>query len=64
MALNSGSEAVHVELDLSGSGWVEGVKAYLTDNEHEMQEVEVSWGEGGVVSAEVTPRGLITFRAS
>jgi hypothetical protein len=60
--LNPTHEATDVSIDLGRSGWVESVRAYVTDQDHEMEEVETSW-EGGVVTARVTERGLITFRA-
>jgi hypothetical protein len=34
----------------------------LTDEEHDMEEVEVAWRRG-VATAELSSRGLMTFRA-
>jgi hypothetical protein len=41
---------------------VKKFKAYLTDEEHDMEEVQVSWRRG-VATAELSSRGLLTFRA-
>jgi O-glycosyl hydrolase len=61
--LNPTHEATDVSIDLSQSGWIESVHAYVTDQNHEMDEVETSW-ENGVVTAHLPARGLITFKAA
>ena len=62
MALNPSYEGRKVSVDLGNCSGVKNVKAYLSDQEHDMEEVGVSWRRG-VATAEVSSRGLLTFRA-
>lgn len=40
------------------------VQAWLSDEDHDMEEIEVTVNDDGTVEAELTSRGLITFKAS
>jgi len=63
VVLNPTYEEHSVSVDLGKCLGVKKVKAYLTDQENDVEEVEVSW-RGGVATAKVTSRGLLTFEAS
>lgn len=63
VVLNPLQEGRMLEVAL-GACEVDDVKAFLTDEDNDMREVEVVWDqESGVASVEVTPRGLVTLRA-
>ena len=62
VVLNPSYEERKVSVDLGKCSGVKKVRAYLTDQEHDMEEVRVSWRRG-VATAEVSSRGLLTFRA-
>lgn len=41
------------------------VRAYVTDQEHDMADLEVDWdGESGTASAVIPARGLVTFKVA
>lgn len=62
--LNPGYEEQKVSVDFGKKcEGVKKVRAYLTDAENDVSEVEVSWRRG-VASAQLTGRGLLTFKAS
>jgi O-glycosyl hydrolase len=62
VALNSGAGAQTVAMSLGG-GSLAGrkVRAWVTDNTHDMSEVEVVVGGDGMASAGVPGRGMISF---
>jgi hypothetical protein len=62
VVLNPSYEERKVSVDLGKCSGVKKVRAYLTDEENDMEEVEVSWRRG-VATAELCSRGLLTFRA-
>jgi hypothetical protein len=62
VVLNPTYEARKVSVDLGKCSGVKKVRAYLTDEERDMEEVAVSWRRG-VATAELSSRGLLTFRA-
>ena len=62
VVLNPNYEERKVSVDLGKCSGVKKVKAYLTDEEHDMEEVRISWRRG-VATADLTSRGLLTFRA-
>jgi hypothetical protein len=62
VVLNPTYEERKVSVDLGKCSGMEKVTAYLTDGDHDMEEVKVSWRRG-VATAELTSRGLLTFRA-
>ena len=62
VVLNPSYEWRKVSVDLGKCSGVKNVKAYLTDEGHDMEEVNVSWRRG-VAPAELSSRGLLTFRA-
>lgn len=59
--LNPSYEKRKVSVDFGKCSGVKKVKAYLTDQEHDMEEVKVSWRRG-VATADLPSRGLVTFR--
>lgn len=64
--LNPEHEATTVRLSLVTCHLkkVSEVRAWLSDEDHDMEEIEVTLNEDGTVEAELTARGLITFKAS
>jgi O-glycosyl hydrolase len=64
--LNPEREATTVRLSLVTCHLkkVSSVRAWLSDEDHDMEEVEVTVNEDGSVEAELTARGLITFKAT
>ena len=62
MVLNPTYEERKVSVDMGKCSGVKKVKAYLTDEDHDMEEVKISWRRG-VATADMTSRGLLTFRA-
>jgi hypothetical protein len=63
VVLNPTYKEHSVSVDLGKCSGVKKVKAYLTDQYNDIEEVEVSWRRG-VATARVTSRGLLTFKAS
>lgn len=63
--LNQEREATTVELSLVSckKQKLGKVRAWLSDEDHDMEEVEVTVNDNGTVSAELSARGLLTFKA-
>lgn len=60
--LNPNYEARKVAVDLGKCSGVKKVKAYLTDQDNDMKEIEVSFRRG-IATAHLTSRGLLTLKA-
>jgi hypothetical protein len=63
VVLNPTYEKHSVSVNFGKCSGVKKVKAYLTDQDHDVEEVKVSWRRG-VATAHITSRGLLTFKAS
>jgi hypothetical protein len=63
VVLNPTYKELSVSVDLGKCLGVKEVKAYLTDQENDIEEVKVGWRRG-IATAHVTSRGLLTFKAS
>lgn len=61
VVLNPNYEARKIAIDLGKCSGVKKVKAYSTDQENNMEEVEVSFRRG-VATAHLTSRGLLTLK--
>ena len=62
VVINSGTGAQNVGVSLSGTELGSPkVRAWFTDNTHDMSETEVTVGSDGVASASVPGRGMISF---
>jgi len=60
--INSGTGTQNVGISLAGgAGLSTKVKAWYTDNTHDMSETAVTFGNDGTASASVTGRGMISF---
>ncbi|KAF2470663.1 glycoside hydrolase [Lindgomyces ingoldianus] len=60
--INSGTGAANVGVSLTGSTLTNPVvKAWLTDNTHDMSATDVTVGTDGTASASVPGRGMISF---
>ena len=65
VVLNPLREGRALEVALGDCEVAEGVKAYVTDQENDMREVQVAWDlESGVAKVDVPPRGLVTLKAT
>jgi hypothetical protein len=64
--LNTEYEATTVNLSLVSCKLkkITKVQAWLSDEDHDMEEVEVTINDDGTVSAELSSRGLITIKAT
>lgn len=64
--LNPTYEATTINLSLVSCKLKKATKvqAWLSDEDHDMEEVEVTLGDDGTVTAELTSRGLITIKAT
>ncbi|KAF2446688.1 glycoside hydrolase family 30 protein [Karstenula rhodostoma CBS 690.94] len=63
--INTGTGAQTVSVSLSGASSVNPtVRAWYTDNTHDMSETTVTVGSDGVASASVPGRGMISFLVS
>lgn len=60
VGLNTGTGAVELEVEVEGEG-VKAARAYVTDEEKDMEETAVEVAGDGRVTARVGGRGLITF---
>lgn len=64
VVLNPLREGRVLEVALEDCEVAEGVRAWVTDQDNDMAEVDVDWDpEAGVASVEVPPRGLVTLKA-
>jgi hypothetical protein len=60
--INTGTAAQTVGVGLTGSSLVRPtVRAWYTDNTHDMNETAVTVGADGTASANVPGRGMISF---
>jgi len=63
VVLNPTYKERSVSVDFGKCSGVKEVKAYLTDQDNDVEEIKVSWRRG-VATADLTSRGLLTFKAS